>query len=65
MVLPSGSVAEVSLTTQAGDEIRTFADRTGHFSFADMPPGSYLMHVASSTHLFPDVRHLRRPLCMP
>lgn len=51
-----GTVIEVVLTSQTGDQIRTFADKDGFFALRDVEPGTHVISTYNKRFVYPEVR---------
>lgn len=55
VALKQGSVTELLLSSNSGEQIRTFADRDGRFTLHDVAPGTYALTTQNSGFIYPEV----------
>jgi hypothetical protein len=53
--LKPGTVTELLVTSSSGEQLRTFADRDGWFTLADVAPGAYVVTVNNPMFVYPEV----------
>jgi len=56
IALKPGSAIRLLLWTSTGDELETYADKDGWFTFRDVPTGAHILTPQNTRFIFPEVR---------
>lgn len=54
--LKPGNPIEIVVTTEDGEQVRTFCDKDGWFTIQDVPPGTHVLNAYHKDFVFPEVK---------